>query len=329
MPGSATTTDVKASGDRLWSEAGAATLAELAATVRKRAKDIGRKVEIDPVHDMRTATRRLRTAITIYGHDADRDDRTAVEDELRRVTRRLGAVRDLDVLLETLAAASTSAGGGLAADDLEPLRRAWKDERVVAANRLQAELERKRFDRALDGAEQLGKALTDETGEGSGRVVRIAHRAPGLIWSGFGEVLVYEIDPTTADPAVIHEMRIAAKKLRYTLETFEDALEPGASLIQDVTALQDAAGEMHDAIVARDRARELIGADDLRTSQGAGIEAYAEGQELRAEAQRPVTARCLAIVRSRAFRASLSRAVAGMGHVVPGRDARARGRDPR
>jgi CHAD domain-containing protein len=315
------TTDVKAGGDRLWSEAAAETLAELTGKVRKRAKAIHGDVDVEAVHDMRTATRRLRTAITIYGEDADKDDREAVEDELRRITRRLGAVRDLDVLLETLDGASTARGGKIDPDDFDPLRRSWDDERAAGAERLTAELGRGRFDAALAGAEQLGKAAHGGAGEGSGdgdQQLRVAHRAPTLIWASFGEVLAYEIDPLTADPAAIHEMRIAAKKLRYTLEAFQDALEPGATLIDEVTALQDAGGEMHDAIVARDRARETTqGAGDLGKAERAAIESFAEEQDRRAESCRPITARCLTTVRSRAFRASLARALVGMGHVAP------------
>jgi CHAD domain-containing protein len=309
---------VRARGDRPWAEAAEATLAVLSARVRKRAKAVRDDAGVDPVHDMRTATRRLRTAITIYGSAANKRDRKAVEAELRRVARRLGSVRDLDVLLETLSKASTAGGGGIDRADLEPLRQAWEDERAAGARRLNAELDRPRLARALDGAEQLAKDLPGDTkkGEGAGHVVhRVADRAPSLIWESFGQVLAYDLDPATADPAVIHEMRIAAKKLRYTLEAFEDALQPGTTLIEKATALQDAGGEMHDAIVARDRASSTIDLADLRRPERAAVEAFAATQDRRAEACRPVVARCLATIRSRAFRQAIGRAVAGMGHV--------------
>jgi CHAD domain-containing protein len=304
---------VRDEGDRRWSEASAATLAELASKVRKRAVDVRRNVDVDAVHDMRTATRRLRTAITIYGEDADRGDREAVEDELRRVARRLGAVRDLDVLLEAL--------GGHQGDPegLEPLRVAWAGEREAGATRLKAEIGRGRFRRALAGVKQLTTLSGSDAGEGTagGEVHRIADRAPALIWDAFGELLAFDIDPEVADPVVIHEMRIAAKKLRYTLEAFEDALEPGARLITEVTALQDAAGEMHDAIVAADRARSTMEADGVPRRERSAIGAFARAQERRAETRRPVIARCLAAVRGRPFRASLGRAISLMGHVSP------------
>jgi CHAD domain-containing protein len=136
-----------------------------------------------------------------------------------------------------------------------------------------------------------------------------------MIWDAFGAVLAYDIDPRTADPAAIHQVRIAAKKLRYTLEAFEDALEPGATLIDDVRALQDSAGSMHDAIVAGDRARSTVRPRDLKRREQRAIDTFADAQAREAERPRPSIARALRTVRSRAFRESLGRAVAGMGHV--------------
>jgi CHAD domain-containing protein len=58
-------TEATLTADRLWSEAAEATLDDLAAEVRRQANAIEKRVDEDAVHDMRTATRRLRTAITI------------------------------------------------------------------------------------------------------------------------------------------------------------------------------------------------------------------------------------------------------------------------
>jgi CHAD domain-containing protein len=234
-----------------------------------------------------------------------------VEDELKRVTRRLGEVRDLDVLLEEL-------DGSTDEDGLDPLRKAWRAERSAAAKRLQAELGRPRYGRALQRAQRLvpnGQPSTDADSASKAVVDRVATKAPGMIWDAFGAVLAYDIDPRTADPAAIHQVRIAAKKLRYTLEAFEDALEPGATLIDDVRALQDSAGSMHDAIVAGDRARSTVRPRDLKRREQRAIDTFADAQAREAERLRPSIARALRTVRSRAFRESLGRTVAGMGHV--------------
>jgi CHAD domain-containing protein len=297
---------IQEGGDRSWQDAGRATVNELAATVRERAKAIDGEVGVDAVHDLRTATRRLRTAIKLHRDEAPKKLRTVVEDELKRVTRRLGAVRDLDVLLEELDDDA----------DLRPLRKAWRAERADGARRLRGELDRGRFRRAVTKATQL---VPEDDGTGTpAEFGRVATQAPGLIWDAFGAVLAHEIDPRTADPADIHQLRISAKKLRYTLEAFEDALEPGASLIGDVKALQDSAGSMHDAIVAGDRARSTVRPRRLTKPQRRAIDAFADGQAQQAERLRPTIARQLRTVRSRPFRESLGRAVAGMGYVTAG-----------
>ena len=209
--------------------------------------------------------------------------------------------------------------GAIDVDDLDPLRKAWQDEREAEAERLKDEIARPRLDNALDGAEQLVPTGRDGRGRpGGGRVMhRIADRAPALIWAAFGDVLAHDLDPLTADPAAIHEQRIDAKQLRYTLEAFEDALEPGAVLISQVTALQDAGGDMHDAIVGRDKARSTADALKLSDREQQAVDAFAELQDRRAEDLRPTIARCVSAVRGRQFRESLARALSGMGHVSP------------
>jgi CHAD domain-containing protein len=309
---------VKASGDRGWRDAGGDTVNDLASLVRERAKAIDGRAGVDEVHDMRTATRRLRTAIKLHRDDAPKKRRVAVEDELKRVTRRLGAVRDLDVLLEELDGTVADLPGGVDGKDVGPLRDAWRDERASGARRLKVELGRRRFRRAIAESKRLvppGPGSGDRGAGATAETDRVATQAPGVIWDAFGAVIARELDPQTADPAAIHQVRIAAKKLRYTLEAFQDALEPGASLIEDVKALQDSAGSMHDAIVAADRARSTVRPRDLSKTQRRAIEAFADAQLQRAERLRPDIASRLRTVRGRAFRESLARALAGMGHI--------------
>jgi CHAD domain-containing protein len=207
-PGASDRAVMRANGDRAWSGAGRETLNDLASLVSKRAKDVRSHVDVDAVHDMRTATRRLRTAVKLHAQDAPARRRVAVEDELKRVSRRLGAVRDLDILLEEV---DKSAG------DLEPLRDAWRAERAANARRLTAELDRRRFRRALRCARGLGAGGQGhghgESGS-NGPADRVATQAPALIWDAFGAVLAYEVDPMSADPTTIHQLRIASKKLR-------------------------------------------------------------------------------------------------------------------
>ena len=268
----------------------------------RRGKAIKAEGDVDAIHDMRTATRRLRTAIKLYGDEAKDDDRSAVEDELKRAADRLGDVRDLDVLLEAVDGADDL-------KDLSPLRRAWLTNGRRMPSGCQTSSGGRAFVARCGGLGPWFVGGDDQPGT-------IAARAPALIWEQFGQLVAHDIDPAAADPDRIHEVRIAAKKLRYTLEAFEDALRPGTILIEQVTALQDAAGEMHDAIVAGERARAMLGKGNLRRRERSAIDEFATAQGQRAQGLRPAIARTLRTIRSRGFRNRLGRAVAGMGHIA-------------
>lgn len=60
--------------------------------------------DIERVHDMRVATRRLRAALEIFADAFDADEHRAVLRDVKRLADALGARRDPDVLLERLEA---------------------------------------------------------------------------------------------------------------------------------------------------------------------------------------------------------------------------------
>jgi CHAD domain-containing protein len=55
------------------------------------------------VHQARVASRRLRSALPVLGAHADEDQLDQVQRRVRRITRALGPVRELDVTLMLLA----------------------------------------------------------------------------------------------------------------------------------------------------------------------------------------------------------------------------------
>lgn len=58
----------------------------------------------------------------------------------------------------------------------------------------------------------------------------------------------YAHDPQRSDE--LHDLRIAAKRLRYTLEIFADALPPEiAAITEEVTQIQEELGALHDSDV--------------------------------------------------------------------------------
>ena len=85
-----------------------------------------------------------------------------------------------------------------------------------------------------------------------------------------------QFDEAVRDPANIrelHDLRIAAKRLRYTLEVLGSALGPAAAVAEDeAKALQDVLGEVHDCDVLGPRLeRELARLDALDANAVAAL----------------------------------------------------------
>ena len=81
---------------------------------------------------------------------------------------------------------------------------------------------------------------------------------PSRIWTAYEVVRAYEPVMRWADVTTLHDLRIAAKWLRYTLEFVREALGRDAGpVIEKVVALQDHLGWLHDADVAANLARAL------------------------------------------------------------------------
>jgi hypothetical protein len=81
--------------------------------------------------------------------------------------------------------------------------------------------------------------------------------AARIVSTRLDEMLAFESCLADADAVyALHQMRIAAKRLRYTMEMFQDAYngfshygKPFAAAIEEIRALQELLGEIHDADV--------------------------------------------------------------------------------
>ena len=209
---------------------------------------------------MRVATRRMRAAWRVFG-DGFRPRRTKrLRDRLRVVAGRLGAVRDLDVLLE--AAATHQAGLPPAeAAAFEPLVAAWRDEREAARIVLLRELDSPAYVRLVEDYRVFvvaeGEAALAPASPVSPH--RVRDTAGSRIWLAYEQVRAYESVLRWADIETVHQLRIAAKWLRYTLEFFREALGPEVDqLIPRVVALQDHLGWLHDADVTIALTRQFL-----------------------------------------------------------------------
>lgn len=215
---------------------------------------------IEELHGMRVATRRMRAAWRVFG-DGFRADRTRrLRDRLRVLAGRLGAVRDLDVLVEA-AAAHQGTLPPPEARAFEPLLAAWRAEREAARLVLLRELDSTAYVRLVEDYRVFVAT------EGAAAVVpaspvaphRVRDTAASRIWLAYEQVRAYEAVLRWADIETVHQLRIAAKWLRYTLEFFREVLGPDVEVvIPRVVALQDHLGWLHDADVTIALTRQFL-----------------------------------------------------------------------
>jgi len=215
-------------------------------------------------HDLRVALRRLRTWIRAYQPVLDDTIRKKTRRGLRKLANATNAPRDTEVMLEwvegrTDPAARERAGVRYFTDRL---------------TREHDEADAEARERMKDKLPKLTSALTKELAayrlrydiEEPTDVPSMARVARDTMIAQ-ADRLSRAIDriESADDADAIHRVRIAAKRLRYVLETIPDAT--AAALVERLTALQDSLGICHDMHGLVNRiVRELgeVGAHDAR-----------------------------------------------------------------
>lgn len=209
--------------------------------------------DIEFLHDMRVSTRRLRAAYRVFEPFYEKEAIAKFNKELRRAGATLGAVRDLDVLIEKAQTyeASLAPEAGLR---LAPLLDHWGSQREAARAELLAYLNGDGYRRLVENFRTF--LLTPGAGAapipaGEPIAHQVRHVIPRLVMERYEQVRAYETVLATAPITTYHMLRIDCKRLRYALEFFSKLLGPGAGdVIKQVTAMQELLGAMQDAHVA-------------------------------------------------------------------------------
>ena len=267
------------------------------------------------LHAMRVATRRQRAAWRVFGASFRLKRTKRYRNGLREIAARLGAVRDLDVLLE----AADVYRADLPVTEqraLEPLLAGWRSHREDARVLLIRELDSDGYRRWVDDYRDFVR--TEGAGVlpvGPTQPHRVRDTAASQIWTAYEQVRGYEAVLRWADVETLHELRIAGKWLRYTLEFVREALgEEATSLIARVTALQDHLGLMNDADVSASMARTFLveHAGDLSALESAAIGRYLVSREREVARLRRTVGAPWRGVAGIGFRRALGRVVAGL-----------------
>jgi CHAD domain-containing protein len=223
-------------------EATAQVVAEQRRELKRQAKAVRKSKDPEAVHQMRVATRRLRTALRALRGHVRAPKRLGKQ--LSWLAARLGRVRDDDVILALLDGRLLK---GHASDERTRLARlvgrlTLRRDKHRAA--LVEATSRKRFGRLLDDL----AAFADEPLSAQAEQA-MASRALAEVSERLGEAVAKDAgmtEPVPGDDA-LHELRIAFKRLRYALDFHAEA----CGLAYDVERrlarqMQDVLGEIHD-----------------------------------------------------------------------------------
>jgi CHAD domain-containing protein len=209
--------------------------------------------DIEELHDMRVAVRRMRVAFEIFKDAFTANTIKKHNKGLRVIGRTLGRVRDLDVFMEKadryLETLPVDRHTGL-----NPLFKAWRDQRESSRQKMIAFLEGESYISFL----QEFNLFVNTPGLGAQKDMDDYHAphlvryvAPVMIYHRLGTVRAYEKILGRARIEQLHELRIEFKRLRYTMEFFREVLGPeGDLIIEEIKIVQDHLGDLNDANVA-------------------------------------------------------------------------------
>ncbi len=225
------------------------------------------------VHQARVASRRLREAVPVLCKGVKGTKAGKVLARVRRLTSALGSVRELDVTLEIIDELTTREG--LPRPALEEVRRrvvAERDVRRAAMLKRLAHVNVSKLDKRLAAmtgklAEHESDAWRDALGS------RLLKRSKALSAAIAQAGRIYA-------PEHLHNVRIAAKKLRYGMELAVDAGIAGAEApLRAVKRVQDTLGRLHDLQVLQTHVAAVQAHGATSTLPDAGLEIVSRALE--------------------------------------------------
>jgi CHAD domain-containing protein len=200
--------------------------------------------EVEPVHQLRVSTRRLRATLGLFAPVVPARFTGWARREVSWLGHAIGAVRDLDVLIQAVNERATRLAPELRGA-LGPVALVIHDQRASALAALVAVLDSTRCRRVLDrlaafSESEVAGRRQPALGEIAVELIRPLERA---VWQAGKRI----DEHASAD--TMHRLRVRVKRLRYALETLRGLGGPAlAKLLRRLEGMQDLLGEHQDAV---------------------------------------------------------------------------------
>lgn len=221
------------------------------------------------VHQARVASRRLREAVPVLAAGLEKTKAGKARRKIRRLTRALGAIRELDVtvaLLDELA--RREALPRLALEQVRAHVVNEQDKRRRLMTRRLQRVNVGKLERRLGSlSDALATADTDRWKQTlSARILKRSKRLAAAVQEA-GQM--YEAER-------LHRVRLAAKKLRYALEVAAETGTTAANqAVRTLKRTQDALGRLHDLQILQSHVAAVQAKPQATTLPDAGLQIIA------------------------------------------------------
>lgn len=242
--------------------------------------------DIEAIHRMRVASRRLRAALPLFGPAIAPKKHTEWIRHIGRLTKALGAARDSDVQIDHLGEYLHALPPGPARPGVRRLLLRLRQQRQKLQDDVKNALDDAIQSNVLMDMERKLRPMVDKL-QGTPQSPELCNMAFVAIREKLQ--LFLEFEPYIDQPEAkeeLHAMRIAAKRLRYTLEIFSPLYQSELkAYLKVMRQTQESLGNIHDCDVwmlylpkfeERERLRTLRYFGNQRPFQRLlpGLEAY-------------------------------------------------------
>ena len=215
------------------------------------AQKIIKRKDIEDIHDLRVASRRIRTCLAVFFSYLPKKKVESWQREIRSITKLFGQVRDLDVQIDLLDQLSEKIPDPSILPGLKRIRLRLNQKREKKQGGIndlcQSVLKSDILSEMKTWVESV-MSVSENTNIYSLDLFQLGYEN---IQSRLDNFLFYEVflfDPSRIEE--LHQMRIAAKRLRYTLEVFSNIYDSKVDDALEITRKsQQYLGNIHDCDV--------------------------------------------------------------------------------
>ena len=217
--------------------------------------------DIEALHNMRVATRRMRAAVRIFENGFTPSALKFLKIGLKETAQFLGSVRDLDVFIEKVTVYQQE----LTIDKqtgLTPLLNHCYRQRNLARTKMLSYLDSKKYKKFKEKTARFVKKNNTKNVAISfdkPTPFQIRHVAPLLLYNRYETLCAYEPFLNNASVEQLHQLRIDFKHFRYALENFQEILGDESLLIlSEIKQIQDCLGNLNDARVGCELVKNFL-----------------------------------------------------------------------